>query len=104
MKNSDLNFLKSNWTNVVGTNLKNSFVNQNGDPVVKITTKDLNNLEEPYEGSDLASPRNIRQKSQYKDPFEQDQDELAALFKDDQTPALFRGNSGIIDPNTLKRK
>jgi len=85
-------------------------VNHHGENVVRITTKDLTNLEMQHAHSDPPSPTNFRQKSQLKDPFEgnldneMDQDELADLFKDDQTPALFRGNSGMIDPITLKRK
>ena len=71
----------------------------------------MNHLETPNVGSEPGSPGHFRQKSsQMKDPFgggfdhDVDQDEIEDLFKEDNTPALFRGNSGMIDPNTLKRK
>ena len=92
------------------TGLKNSFTNNNGDTVVRITAKDLGHLEISNSNSEIPSPKNFRQKSQPKDPFdgnldeEMDNDELLALFKEDATPALFRGTSGMIDPQTLKRK
>lgn len=70
-----------------GTNAPNNFA-LGGDQMIKITARDLNQFDIINEESDPPSPNNS----------------LGALFKIDQTPALFRGNSGIIDPKTLKRK
>lgn len=90
---------------------KSSFrVNRNGETMIRITPKDLSHLEEANDEIDLPSPKNFRQKSKTQDPFDvhlgEDlgNDEIEALFKEDQTPALFRGTSGAIDPQTLKRK
>eukprot|EP00344_Euplotes_crassus_P009377 CAMPEP_0197017000 /NCGR_PEP_ID=MMETSP1380-20130617/79294_1 /TAXON_ID=5936 /ORGANISM="Euplotes crassus, Strain CT5" /LENGTH=338 /DNA_ID=CAMNT_0042444043 /DNA_START=542 /DNA_END=1558 /DNA_ORIENTATION=- len=109
---SDLNFLAINGASQNASyKLKNTFkMTQKGEHVVKITAKDLSNLEEVNEELELSSPKNFRQNSKNKDPFgghlEEDLDnvDIEALFNKEQTPALFRGTSGVIDPQTLKRK
>lgn len=78
--------------------------------MIRITPKDLSHLDDVNEEIDLQSPKNFRQKSKNHDPFDGqlegdlDNDDIEALFKEEQTPALFRGTSGVIDPQTLKRK
>lgn len=70
-----------------GSNGQNNFA-LGGEQMIKISARDLNQFGMINEESDPPSPSNS----------------IGALFKIDQTPALFRGNSGIIDPKTLKRK
>mmetsp|Transcript_3574 Transcript_3574/g.3324 ORF Transcript_3574/g.3324 Transcript_3574/m.3324 type:complete len:143 (-) Transcript_3574:46-474(-) len=83
---------------------------QNGETVLRISARDLNHLEILHDESELLSPKNFRQNSKNKDPFDGhimedlDNDAIEALFKEEQAPALFRGTSGVIDPQTLKRK
>lgn len=59
-----------------------------GENLIKISAKDLNRLDPLKEESEEGSQHNS----------------LVDLFNNEQTPLLFRGNSGVIDPKTLKRK
>lgn len=59
-----------------------------GNGLVKITLKDPSQLDFIKESSDKDS----------------DQNSLSELFNINQTPNLFRGDSGVIDPNSFKRK
>lgn len=68
--------------------LKNSLAIPGGENLIRINAKDLHQFEIDHDQLDVGSQNGS----------------LAELFDNEQTPLLFRGNSGIIDPHSMKRK
>jgi hypothetical protein len=68
--------------------LKNSLAAPNGENFIRINAKDLSQYEIEHNQLDVGSQNGS----------------LEELFDNEQTPLLFRGNSGVIDPHSMRRK